>query len=172
MAGLAAEFFDTENARLQALLAEAKIDLDRHHSALAKLHGELAAARLEVAGARGETVQLRGMVERAEAATRFEQEQLIALRPAFVALERELGSVRAELTTLRSSLSWRVTKPLRQLLWRLNLLRARLRRPSAPLTAPLPADPNEQYLFKPGEAAVARGETVTVERLYELSRVP
>ena len=172
MVGPAVESFDTENARLRAALADARVDLERHQSCLAKLQGELMAARLEVAGARGETVQFRGMVERAEAATRIEQVQLIALRPAFAALERELGAVRAELATLRNSLSWRVTEPLRQGLWRLNLLRARLRHPPPPLPTPLPADPNERYLFKPGEATVDRGETVTVERLYELSRTP
>ncbi len=158
--------FDTENARLRAALADARLDLERHHNCLAKLQGELMAARLEIAGARGETVQFRGMVERAEAATRIEQAQLIALRPAFAALETELGLVRAELAALRGSLSWRMTEPLRQVLWRLN----RLRRPPPPL--PAPADPNERYLFKPCEALDDRGETVTVERLYELSRAP
>ena len=132
------------------------------------------AARLEVAGARGETVQYRAMVERAETATRIEQAQLAPMRAAFTALERDLGSMQAELATLRGSLSWRLTAPLRQLLWRLTLLRARLRRrPAAqPVPTPSPADPNERYLFKPGEAATDRGETVTVERLYELSRAP
>jgi chromosome segregation ATPase len=163
-------FLDTENARLQAALADARADLERHHSGLAKLQGELMAARLEIAGARGETVQFRGMVERAEAATRIEQVQLIALRPELAELERKLGSVQAELAALRGSLSWRMTAPLRRVVWRLNRLRARLRRPPPPL--PAPADPNERYLFKPGEAAAERGETVTVERLYELSRAP
>ena len=75
MAGPTAESLDIENARLRAALADATADLGRHDSSLAKLQGELKATRLEIAGARGETVQFRGMVERAQAATRIEQEK-------------------------------------------------------------------------------------------------
>jgi hypothetical protein len=160
MAGLAAESLNIENAMLRAALADAKADLQRHESSVAKLQGELMAARLESAGARAETVQFRGMVERAQAATRIEQEHLATLK-------KELGLARNELTGLRSSLSWRVTQPMRQGLWRLRLLRARLRRPPAS-----PAHPDERNLEKQDEATVDRSETVTVERLYHLSRTP
>ena len=172
------ESFDIENARLRAALADARADLQRHESSVAKLQGELTAARLESAGARAETVQFRGMVERAQAATRIEQEHMVSLRAAFAALEgkfaaleRELGSVRAELAGLHSSLSWRLTQPMRQGLWRLRLLRARLRRPPQSPVMP-PADPDQRNFEKPGEATIDLGETVTVERLYDLSRTP
>ncbi|RYF80618.1 MAG: hypothetical protein EOO29_13245 [Comamonadaceae bacterium] len=83
---------------------------------IAQLTDELNAARREAAGAKAEHLALQAAVS----AQKQMSEQLDGLRKTLEACRQDATRARTEVQALRSTVSWRVTQPLRWVrrLWR------------------------------------------------------